>query len=68
MSPASASGNNAAYSQVALAAPAVDVVPRGNGEFLLDSTAVAGDMPRQVNDYLNGEVVRLDGAIRMPPK
>ena len=52
MSPASASGNNAAYSQVALAAPAVDVVPRGNGEFLLDSTAVAGDMPRQVNDYL----------------
>jgi feruloyl-CoA synthase len=49
---ASAPVKNAAYSSVALAAPAVDAERRGNGEIVLRSRMALGEIPRQVNDYL----------------
>jgi hypothetical protein len=39
-----------------------DLSPTGTGEYAALVQAVAE------NDYLNGEVIRLDGALRFPPK
>lgn len=52
MSLASAAANNAVYSSVALAAPAVDAEHRGNGEIILTSRMALGEIPRQISDYL----------------
>ncbi|MCK9917504.1 feruloyl-CoA synthase [Microbacteriaceae bacterium K1510] len=52
MTLASTPANNAAYSSVALAAPAVDVEHGGNGEIVLTSSLPLSDTPRQINDYL----------------